>query len=401
MKVRYVSGNIVRILNTDALLKCSGIVAMGAYFETSKSYDGLYTIKKTDSSANAITIYPATGETIDGESSVTLTTENEYKTFAPVDGGWTVVDAYTVTPSFTSPVLTTPLIADGGTGVTITSADQTHATPVVTIPNIGDAADEFVMKDTAQNLANKTVTSPTLILKNGTPVNAVASTLTVAAADIALIGADDTVGFGGSTFTKVASDPAAGEFTDTAGLNALINALTAWNSAIDGSDIDITAAVKGTASDGTVLTITKLEDTTADGAEAAKATATIAAATLAQLAVGDTVTFDSVVFTKAASTSVEDDEFADTAGLISCIDAMTDWAATASTADIAIEAAEVGEAPNGKTIVVALKRATDNGADGTLGSQWEIRVDNSAIYICVAANTVADGNWEKVAIASY
>lgn len=55
-----------------------------------------------------------------------------------------------------SVLLTTPKIADGGTGVTVTSADQTHAAPVVTIPDIGDAADEFVMKDTEQIIANKT-----------------------------------------------------------------------------------------------------------------------------------------------------------------------------------------------------------------------------------------------------
>lgn len=61
-----------------------------------------------------------------------------------------------------SDILTTPIIADGDAGVTLTSADQTHATPVVTIPDIGDAADTFVMADTTQTLTNKTLTAPKL-----------------------------------------------------------------------------------------------------------------------------------------------------------------------------------------------------------------------------------------------
>lgn len=62
----------------------------------------------------------------------------------------------------TSPHLTTPLIEDGDAGVSITSADQTNAAPTVTIPDIGDAADSFVMNDTSATLTNKTLTSPVL-----------------------------------------------------------------------------------------------------------------------------------------------------------------------------------------------------------------------------------------------
>lgn len=62
--------------------------------------------------------------------------------------------------SITSPVLATPKIADGDTGVTITSTDQTNAAAVVTIPDIADAADEFVCKDTEQTLTLKTLTTP-------------------------------------------------------------------------------------------------------------------------------------------------------------------------------------------------------------------------------------------------
>ena len=160
MKIRTVSGNLVNLLPSDAILKVAAVVACSVQLGLSRDYAGLYTIKKTESSANAVTIYPATGEKIDGADSVTLTTENEYKTLAPAEGGWTVVDAYTATPSLASPVLTTPKIADGDKGLTITSANQTHASAIATIPDIGDAADEFVMKDTAQILTNKTLTAP-------------------------------------------------------------------------------------------------------------------------------------------------------------------------------------------------------------------------------------------------
>jgi len=63
-------------------------------------------------------------------------------------------------PALTSATLTTPLIADGDAGVTITSADQTDGSAVVTIPNIADAADTFVMADTTQTLTGKTFTLP-------------------------------------------------------------------------------------------------------------------------------------------------------------------------------------------------------------------------------------------------
>lgn len=343
--------------------------------------------------------------------SVTLSTENEYKSFAPMESGWVMIDSggenkteTLVNKTLTSPVLTTPKIDDGDAGVSITSANQTHASATVTIPNIGDAADEFVMKDTAQTVANKILDDTNVIdgaeirVNEGTPVNAVASSVTITAGEIALIDNGDTVEFVSSTFTRVGSDPGTGEFTDAAGLAALLGAIEGWDATSDGS-VTVTATTKGTSGDGNIVTITKAQGVTAGGSEAAKAAVTIPAATLAALSVGDTVTFDSVVFTKASATSVEDDEFADTAGLIQCIDAMEDWVATLDGSDIDIEAAEVGAAYNDKTITVVFKRTTDNGVDGTVGAKGEILVDTGYIYICTAANTVADANWKKAAIA--
>ena len=118
MNIRNVSGNVVFLQPDDAILKVSAVVACSVQLGPSRDYAGYYTIKKTESSANAVTILPP-GQKIDGADSVTLTTENEYKTLAPAQGGWTVVDAYTATPSLASPVLTTPKIADGEKGVTL------------------------------------------------------------------------------------------------------------------------------------------------------------------------------------------------------------------------------------------------------------------------------------------
>ena len=45
--------------------------------------------------------------------------------------------------------------------------------------------------------------------------------------------------------------------------------------------------------------------------------------------------------------------------------------------------------------------ATVVGVDGTVGLQWDVLVDAGFIYIAVANNTVADGNWERATLASY
>lgn len=74
----------------------------------------------------------------------------------------TLTNKTLTSPAITSPVLTTPVIADGHENVTITSADQTDSGATVTIPDIGDSADEFVIKDVAQTLTNKTLTAPVI-----------------------------------------------------------------------------------------------------------------------------------------------------------------------------------------------------------------------------------------------
>jgi hypothetical protein len=74
---------------------------------------------------------------------------------------------------------------------------------------------------------------------------AVAATATIDAGTLAVLAAGDTVTFDGNTFTKVAEDAGAGEFTNAAGLITLLDALDDWGAADSSGDIVITAAANG------------------------------------------------------------------------------------------------------------------------------------------------------------
>lgn len=52
---------------------------------------GPYSIKKSDSSSNAVTITPDGTETIDGDVSLILTIQNQAATLVFADGGWHIV----------------------------------------------------------------------------------------------------------------------------------------------------------------------------------------------------------------------------------------------------------------------------------------------------------------------
>ena len=237
-----------------------------------------------------------------------------------------------------------------------------------------------------------------VVISEATPVNAIAAKSEMAAALTTLIAAGDTVTIGDSTFAMVASEPTATQFTDVAGLTALIHALAAYTAANDAGKITVTAAVKGLSGNGTVVTFAKTEDTTADGAEAVKAAATIAAASLAQMAAGDTVTFDGNTFTKVASNAGAG-QFTDTAGLIVLLAALEGWAAVDDGSDIDITAAENGAAANDKDIVISYKRTTAGGINGTVGIKGEAHFDETHIYVCKANNTIADANWVSATLA--
>jgi hypothetical protein len=122
---------------------------------------------------------------------------------------------------------------------------------------------------------------------------AVAATATIAAATLAAMAVGDTVAFDGNTFTKVAEEPEAGEFTDTAELIALIDALDDWDAVENTGAIDITAAAVGAEWNDKDIVIT-LTRTTADGVDGTVADAgtAYADATYLYIAKDDNTTAD-------------------------------------------------------------------------------------------------------------
>lgn len=40
------------------------------------------------------------------------------------------------------------------------------------------------------------------------------------------------------------------------------------------------------------------------------------------------------------------------------------------------------------------------GVDGTIGVANEIASDATYLYVCLAANTIADANWRRIAVGS-
>lgn len=235
-----------------------------------------------------------------------------------------------------------------------------------------------------------------------TPVNAVAAAVTILATEVARMNNTDTIVFDDVTLTKAAAtDAAAGEFLNIAGIRDCVDELLGTKWATSGTtNAILTSKIKGSGFNGKVAVNTVLEDTTADFATGVTAsTATIAAGTLAVLAAGDTITFDDVTYTKVAS-GATGNEFTTAASLITLLDALTDWGAADSGGDIVITAAVNDVDFDGYEIVVVMNRATENGVNGTVARAKTIVSDDDYLYVAISGNTTADGNWRRVALGS-
>ncbi len=234
----------------------------------------------------------------------------------------------------------------------------------------------------------------------GTPVNSDEATVTLAAADIAVINNDDIVVFDGAIFTKKgAADAAAREWDDAEALAAQIDALEDWDGAESTGAVVITASYGSTLFNGRPLFVAIKEATTAGGDPSTAATATIEAATIARMANGDTVTFDGKTYTKAAATDVGDKEFENAAGLAACIDAETDWEA-AESGDITVTAAADGAEFNDRDVVVFLSRVTAGGVNGTPAyGKGAVMADANRIYVCVDGGPVSNVTWKQIPVA--
>jgi hypothetical protein len=269
---------------------------------------------------------------------------------------------------------------------TLSGTDTTHA------PTVKATYDALALK---ANLTNPAFVS--VGLPNKTPVNATGTTLTLPVADLAILEVGDTIVFEEVTCTK-AAQAGAGEFNSAAELATLLNDLEGWTVAENDGVVTATSAALGVAQNGKIATITHRGTSTSGGSAVGKAWGVLYGADLARLALGDRVTFDGSTFTKAAETSVPANTFADTAGLISCLDAMTDWtAAITNDVDIKIEAAENGTDYNDKPCDLIYVRTSAGAANGTVGVANEICADENYIYHCVGINTVSGANWRRIA----
>jgi hypothetical protein len=242
------------------------------------------------------------------------------------------------------------------------------------------------------------MTLPEMTLPEMTPDEAEAAEATIDGNVLALVDVGDVVRFEGNVFTKAAV-PGEDAWATASDLAGLINALGDWGAVENSGDVDITAAVGGAAWNNRVASVDVLVDTTSGGDPSTPASATIEAAVLLQLAKGDTVEFAGKVFTKADATSVDEDTFEDAAGLITCINALSDWAAVDDSGDIDITAEADGEEYNDFDIMVTFNVATAGGVNGTPAPKGRVVFDSDAVYISIEESTIAETHWKKVELA--
>lgn len=99
MRARDIVSATYTAVPTDAILKCNAVNnAIGVTLYKSIGSTREIIITKNDTSTNAITITPATGDTIDGASTATLTRYGQYVRLQEIYGGWTVADASDTCP---------------------------------------------------------------------------------------------------------------------------------------------------------------------------------------------------------------------------------------------------------------------------------------------------------------
>lgn len=156
------AGSVADGAITDAKLAADVKMGSLAALTTTAKTSAQAAINEVDANANTAQAAVDALEAIVGDTALTTDAKTATAAINELDAAnanmVTLAGVQALTnKTLTSPLLTTPKIADGDENLTITSANQTHASAVATVPNIGDAADEFVMKDTAQTVTNKTI----------------------------------------------------------------------------------------------------------------------------------------------------------------------------------------------------------------------------------------------------
>ena len=190
---------------------------------------------------------------------------------------------------------------------------------------------------------------------------------------------------GYTNFTKVFADEVKGTTivgdltgnSDTASLATAINKVTPKNAvasslttALEGNNNDLvfTARTKGVAGDNISIAYVDPEKETAEESVVVTGTDIV-------------VTLRSVSSTLSTANQV-----------IAAIEGNAE-------ANALVTVAKANE-NTGEGVVTAMTADNlKNGADGTVGVKGQLVFDDSYIYVCTAANTIADTNWKKVSIS--
>lgn len=154
MQIRTVSSSTAYLETTDALLNCNCAVnAINVVLNPSKQYQGEFTIKKSDSGTNEVTITPNGTETIDGASSATLVFLNDKKILIPVSGGWSVIDS-----SLSVYSLTVQMVDANTAGSCFVVAP--FSGNIIALQAVNDIANTTVKTVLLAKIATVTITAP-------------------------------------------------------------------------------------------------------------------------------------------------------------------------------------------------------------------------------------------------
>ena len=204
----------------------------------------------------------------------------------------------------------------------------------------------------------------------------------------------DQIEFEGKTYVRSASTVAEdGDFANQAGfilcVNHETNGVSGWTASASGDDVVLTSDVTGETFNGK-----EVKDHTT-------ATATIVEAVFDAMVVGDQIVFDGVTFEKAASTSVEDNEFANQVGLAQCISEMSDWSAIEGGGDVTITAVTGGIGANDEEAISynwfgRHTHTTVTQNVDILNDQQTVTISNAAAGDSSASKTVELGAGETL-----
>lgn len=191
----------------------------------------------------------------------------------------------------------------------------------------------------------------------------------------------DTVIVNGNTFTHVNAGAGAGEFTNIAGLESLVEAVSGLDSTQDGTTVSITASANGTA--GNAITIALGASNAGDMA--------ISGATLTGGQDNLTITVNGSALVQGTNFTAETSNDATATNIATAIDGLANINASAESAVVTIVADARGVAGNAYTTVTSnAAAATVAGATFTGGVAGDTVVVDGTTCTCVVGTAGAN-----------